>query len=47
MDRSTVNAWDHAPFVEEVMATGRDHLLIVGQSFEVCASLPALSAREE
>src|ERR1700749_1593383 len=47
MDRSTVNAWDHAPFVEAVKATRRDHLIIAGLSFEVCASLPAISAREE
>lgn len=47
MDRSTVNAWDFAPFVDAVKATGRDHLIIAGLSFEVCASLPAISAREE
>lgn len=47
MDRSTVNAWDHAPFVEAVKATGREHLIIAGLSFEVCASLPAISAWEE
>jgi nicotinamidase-related amidase len=47
MDRSTVNAWDYAPFVDAVKATGRDHLIFAGLSFEVCASLPAMSAREE
>ncbi|WP_431050023.1 isochorismatase family protein [Roseateles sp. L2-2] len=47
MDRSTVNAWDFAPFVDAVKATGRDHLIIAGLSFEVCASLPAISAQEE
>jgi nicotinamidase-related amidase len=47
MDRSTVNAWDYAPFVAAVRATGRDHLIIAGLSFEVCASLPAISAKEE
>lgn len=46
MDRSTVNAWDFKPFVEAVKATKRDHLLIAGLSFEVCASLPAISSRE-
>jgi nicotinamidase-related amidase len=46
LDRSTVNAWDDARFVEMVTATGRDHLVIAGLSFEVCASLPAISARE-
>ena len=29
-----------------VKATGRDHLIIAGLSFEVCASLPAISARD-
>jgi nicotinamidase-related amidase len=47
MDRSTVNAWDFKPFVEAVKATRRDHLIIAGVSFEVCASLPAISSREE
>jgi nicotinamidase-related amidase len=47
LDRSTVNAWDEPRFVEKVKAAGRDHLIIAGLSFEVCASLPAISAREE
>ena len=46
LDRSTVNAWDDERFVAQVKATGRDHLIIAGLSFEVCASLPAVSARE-
>ncbi len=46
LDRSTVNAWDDERFVAQVNATGRDHLVIAGLSFEVCASLPAISARE-
>lgn len=46
IDRSTVNAWDAPRFVAAVKATGRDHLVIAGLSFEVCASLPAISARE-
>lgn len=46
LDRSTVNAWDDGRFVAQVKATGRDHLIIAGLSFEVCASLPAISARE-
>ena len=46
IDRSTVNAWDDARFVAAVKATGRDHLIVAGLSFEVCASLPAVSARE-
>ena len=46
MDRSTVNAWDDERFVARVRETQRDHLIIAGLSFEVCASLPAISARE-
>ena len=46
LDRSTVNAWDDERFVSQVKDTGRDHLIIAGLSFEVCASLPAISARE-
>jgi nicotinamidase-related amidase len=46
LDRSTVNAWDDERFVAKVRETGRDHLIIAGVSFEVCASLPAISARE-
>jgi nicotinamidase-related amidase len=45
LDRSTVNAWDSEPFVARVRQTGRDHLVIAGLSFEVCASLPAISSR--
>lgn len=50
MDRSSVNAWDHKPFVDEVnklKAAGRDHLIFAGVSFEVCASLPAISSLDE
>lgn len=46
LDRSTVNAWDDERFVTQVRDTRRDHLIIAGLSFEVCASLPAISARE-
>jgi nicotinamidase-related amidase len=46
LDRSSVNAWDDPRFVEAVKATKRDHLIIAGLSFEVCASFPAISARE-
>src|SRR5208282_4813038 len=46
LDRSSVNAWDDKRFVKAVKATGRDHLILAGLSFEVCASLPAISARE-
>ena len=46
LDRSSVNAWDDPRFVEAVRATKRSHLVIAGLSFEVCASLPAISAKE-
>ncbi|WP_255358397.1 isochorismatase family protein [Mycobacterium sp. URHB0044] len=49
LDRSTVNAWDDERFVAKVNGvreTGRDHLIIAGLSFEVCASFVAISARE-
>src|SRR3984885_170845 len=46
LDRSKVNAWDDARFVEAVRATKRNHLIIAGLSFEVCASFPAISAKE-
>lgn len=46
LDRSTVNAWDDDRFVAQVKATQRDHLIIAGLSFEVCASLPAICARD-
>jgi nicotinamidase-related amidase len=46
LDRSTVNAWDDERFVAQVESTKRDHLIIAGLSFEVCASLPAISARD-
>jgi hypothetical protein len=42
LDRSRVNAWDDERFVQSVKATGRDHLIFAGLSFEVCASLPAI-----
>jgi nicotinamidase-related amidase len=46
-DRSTVNAWDDETFVAKVRQTGRDHLILAGLSFEVCASLPAIAAQAE
>jgi nicotinamidase-related amidase len=44
IDRSVVSAWDFPPFVDAVKKTNRDHLIIAGLAFEVCASLPAISA---
>ena len=47
LDRSTVNAWDDEGFVAKVRQTGRDHLILAGLSFEVCASLPAIAAQAD
>jgi nicotinamidase-related amidase len=44
IDRSVVSAWDFPPFVDAVKKTNRDHLIVAGLAFEVCASLPAISA---
>jgi nicotinamidase-related amidase len=46
LDRSSINAWDDPRFLAAVKATKRDHLIIAGLSFEVCASFPAISAKE-
>jgi nicotinamidase-related amidase len=46
LDRSSINAWDDPRFVAAVKATKRDHLIIAGLSFEVCATFPAISAKE-
>ncbi|MGW1162829.1 hydrolase [Streptomyces sp. NPDC002513] len=43
-DRSTMNAWEDAAFVEAVKATGRKKLVIAGLWTEVCIVLPTLSA---
>ncbi|GAA4661976.1 hydrolase [Streptomyces youssoufiensis] len=44
VDRTTMNAWEDANFVEAVKATGRKKLVIAGLWTEVCVVLPALSA---
>ena len=46
-DRSSVNPWDDEGFVAKVRQTGRDHLILAGLSFEVCASLPAIAAQAD
>jgi nicotinamidase-related amidase len=46
-DRSMVSAWDDEAFVSKVRQTGRDHLILAGLSFEVCASLPAIAAQAD
>ncbi|MFF8612259.1 hydrolase [Streptomyces sp. NPDC015350] len=44
IDRTTMNAWEDAEFVEAVRATGRRKLVIAGLWTEVCVVLPTLSA---
>ncbi|GGZ06590.1 hydrolase [Streptomyces olivaceoviridis] len=44
VDRTTMNAWEDAAFVEAVKATGRKKLVIAGLWTEVCVVLPVLSA---
>jgi len=44
--RTTINAWDDPNVVAAVKATGRHQLLVAGISLEVCAALPALSAKQ-
>ncbi|MEW2619226.1 hydrolase [Streptomyces sp. NPDC048106] len=44
IDRSTMNAWEDAAFVEAVKATGRKKIILSGLWTEVCLVLPALSA---
>lgn len=47
IDRSIVNAWHDARFVDAVKKTGRKKLIIAGISTEVCTAFPALSAVKE
>ena len=47
IDRSSVNPWDDEGFVAKVRQTGRDHLVVAGLSFEVCASLPSIAAQAD
>lgn len=44
IDRTSMNAWEDAAFVEAVKATGRKKLVLAGLWTEVCIVLPALSA---
>ncbi|MPY30108.1 hydrolase [Streptomyces adustus] len=44
IDRTTMNAWEDANFVEAVKATGRKKLVFAGLWTEICIALPALSA---
>lgn len=44
VDRTSMNAWEDAAFVEAVKATGRQKLVVAGLWTEVCVVLPTLSA---
>ncbi|MFI1676319.1 hydrolase [Streptomyces sp. NPDC020607] len=44
IDRTSMNAWEDAVFVEAVKATGRRKLVVAGLWTEVCVVLPTLSA---
>ncbi|MFB6605265.1 hydrolase [Streptomyces noursei] len=44
VDRTSMNAWEDAAFVEAVKATARKKIVIAGLWTEVCVVLPALSA---
>ncbi|MFD4633487.1 hydrolase [Streptomyces sp. NPDC058284] len=44
IDRTSMNAWEDAAFVEAVKATGRPKLVVAGLWTEVCVVLPTLSA---
>lgn len=45
ISRTVVNAWDDPNVRAAVVKTGRKQVLIAGTSLEVCAMLPALSAK--
>ncbi|BDU21479.1 isochorismatase family protein [Dyella sp. GSA-30] len=47
ISRTSINAWDDPNVVAAIKKTGRKQLLIAGTSLEVCATLPALSAKAE
>lgn len=45
--RTVVDAWKDPQVRKAIEATGRKQILIAGISLEVCAALPALSAKED
>jgi nicotinamidase-related amidase len=47
LDRTTINAWEDAEFVEAVKATGRKKLLMAALWTEACLSFPTLDALRE
>jgi len=47
IDRSFVNAWQDAQFVEAVKKTGRKKLVIAALWTEICLAMPAIQAQGE
>jgi nicotinamidase-related amidase len=47
LERSSMNAWDDAKFVEEVKRTGRRNFLLAALWSEACLVFPALQMLEE
>lgn len=47
IDRTNVNAWEEAEFVEAVKATGRKKLIMGGLWTDVCLAYPAIEAQQE
>jgi nicotinamidase-related amidase len=47
IDRTTMNAWEDAPFVAQVNAIGKPRIVMAGLWTSVCIVGPALSALEQ
>lgn len=47
IDRTTMNAWEHAPFVAQINAIGKGRIVLAGLWTSVCIVGPALSALEQ
>jgi len=47
IDRTTMNAWEDAPFVAQVNAIGKQRIVMAGLWTSVCIVGPALSALEQ
>jgi nicotinamidase-related amidase len=47
IDRTTLNAWEDAEFLEAARATGRRKLILCALWTEICMSFPALDALRE
>lgn len=46
-DRSSINAWEDADYVEAIKATGRKKIIILGLWTEACLTFPTLDAMKE